>query len=173
MAKKDQSHRKPNLAALFRVLGYFMPEMDHKGTWTGKFLVNQRTKLEGDPPDRDQLLHMIGLASIELNKFMMEHDEVCKQHSNSLSSLMCINGMIGQMIDVEDMDAPIHERCSLVKDRYKQLYQVLHNIAYNLPTERAKEVAARFLEGNKKLALVNQKGGLINDHVGSEEVPES
>lgn len=172
MPKKTDHSPKTKLADLFRQLSFFQPERDENKQWTGKFLVNQKKVNEEHakhadsnilsdlvcPPDLDTLLHLIGEASLELREFMGEHDQTKEQVMSFMADAKLIYEQLSQCISGLPEGMPVLEMITLMVGRYRQMYDMLHQVAHDLPVEEVKGRVFRFLEwkGSSLKPLVNQ-----------------
>lgn len=173
---------KTKLASLFSMLNLFYPERDGK-TWTGRFLVNQKKAEERAaelkelhiecPPDRDDLLHLIGMASIELKEFMDEHERIKDAEISHTQGILEINAALDNQMQPTDITEgmAVIDKINLLLGRYRQMYDLIHHIAHNVPADRTKTLAANFLEfKSDKLALVNQNEKVSQVDAGSGEL---
>lgn len=143
---------KVHLANLFGVMRMFKPEMladSHKEgeAWTGKFLVNERCG--GPVPERDDLLRLIGNAALEMNAFSKEHSMLCAEHNEAIAAMMRMSAKLDATLGEfgeQDIQGDINDRLEILTDRYRQALGVINNIANNVPADKCKAVAEKFLK---------------------------
>lgn len=153
------SNSKKKIALLFSSLASFEPEMD-EGKWTGRYLVNQ-SKIEklGEPPDLNEILTRIGQASVELKDFLQQTERLARDGSMLSAFIMQADDMLNGLIaGIAEKD--LIEKMAILVGRYRQMYDLLHQIAHDLPEKEGKRRAANFLlwKGQELTipALVNQ-----------------
>lgn len=160
MSKKHRESRT-NIAALFGVLKFFKPEINEKKEWTGAFLVNESAVGDGDEgPDRDALLHMIGKASLELIDFMKNHDQLINDYEGALGAIKRMHEIVSALMDMKEEQVDLIVSMETVAGRYKQLIDLVHHLAHDIPSEKCKAVAQNFLafKGANLQPLVNYNG---------------
>lgn len=138
------SNSKKKIALLFSSLASFEPEMDG-GKWTGRYIVNQ-SKIDklGEPPDLNEILTRIGQASVELKDFLQQTEILARNGSMLSSFVMQADNMLNGLITgIQDKD--LVEKMAILVGRYRQMYDLLHQIAHDLPEKEGKRRAANFL----------------------------
>lgn len=163
---------KTKLANLFKSLTYFQPDRDQENKWNGKFLVNQKLSVVQQfmAPDRDALLHMIGEASIELTEFTKIHEHIKAELQDRIGEFIKIqeslNLAVGGMSQL-----PVLQQVETVVARYRQIYDLVHLIAHDLPSDQCKGKAFQFLawKGETVKPLVNQNEEETQGNAGGVE----
>lgn len=163
---------KTKLAELFKSLSYFQPERDQENQWTGKFLVNQKLSVvqQGMAPERDALLHMIGEASIELTSFIQEHNHIKAELQDRIGEFIKIQEALNLAVGGMEQ-LPVLQQVETVVARYRQIYDLVHLIAHDLPSDQCKGKAFQFLawKGETVKPLVNQNEEETQGNAGGVE----
>lgn len=149
---------KKNLSLLFSQISLFVPHMVD-GQWNGKFLVNENNSPDTKIPKRDDLLHMIGLASVELTEFIREYKQAVDQGAAATKLLMETFIKTKQLLGQGEHPEDFMQLMEVFFDRYVVMANVMHSIAHDLPSEKCKEAAQKFFafKPERFEHLVNQK----------------
>lgn len=139
---------KVKIANLFGLLAKFTPSRDSLGHWDGQY----KAKSINDNPTRDELLTMIGEASLEFREVIKEQKEDLKVVSGVMMLSQAIDALIPGHESKELLD-----RMDILEGRYKQMLAILQRIdSGDIHAERIVTTVHNYLASRKGPTLVNQ-----------------
>jgi hypothetical protein len=164
-SKPDNSQRKPRpaIADLLQVPRHYIPENPIKtedvNENTKFILVNEsHSKHE---VTRDKLIYMIGQAYPEFVDLVKEHETALME----LQVAKTVAVDLYRMITGSEMLTPDSVKgADVMMGYYKQCFDVLKSISFNVPDHKAKAIAMRQYERAKEF-LQTPENALVNEKV--------